>query len=264
MGLTVGGGSTRYDKIREDGWYRVSRSIPDQTGADVYYFAEVADGVSNLKYEAPQVETFNTSIAEPTAPILTGASGSQRRRKHLFEVDGDYNLPEHGWMGCCVIPYTDAAALVAGPSPGLIQGDILTWFIDATNRCRIIWSDTSDTIKFLMEQGGVTQADLEIPQAKVLQGVPLGIVVSWGSLNGDRYVKLVVNGIQEDIVDTANTPPTGIGTVYIGANHTGGNVANIMIHAAATGQGNITRDQMFVLSRWFQEQSFSTLGLAGE
>jgi hypothetical protein len=264
LGADIGEGSTRYDKIRDDGWYRVSRSIPDQAGADVYYFAEIQASITNLKYEAPQAETFSTSIAEPTAPILTGAANPQRRQKHLIELGGDYKVTDTGWMGCTIIPYTGAAALVAGVAPGLIQGDILTWFVDATNRNRIIWSAGSATIKFLMETGGATQADLEIPQASVLQGVPLGCVASWSKRSGTNQVIFAVNGVIMDVIDTVNTPPNGPGTIYIGSNNAGASMANCMIHATAFGNNGLSRSEVRTLSEWFRTQSYSRLGIAGE
>lgn len=263
LGADIGEGTTRYDKVRDDGWYRVSRSIPDQLGVDVYYFAEIAGSVTNLRYEAPQVETFSATIAEPTTPILTGAS-TRRRQKHLIELQGNYQLTESGWMAATVIPYTDAASLVAGVAPNLIQGDILTWYIDGSNRNRILWSATTETIKFQMTESGSTQADLDIPQAKVLQGVPLGIVVTWGKRAGASFVMLSVNGRQEDVIDTVNTAPQGAASIFIGANNTGGNVANAMIQAVACGNNVLSRGEVRTLSRWFETQSYSKLGKAGD
>jgi hypothetical protein len=256
-------GTTRYDKIREDGWYRVSRILPTQVGApDVHYWVNWANGITSARYEAPQLERFSTSISEPTPIIIAGAIGTVVRPVPRIEI-GNYHVPKFGWMGCTIIPLTDAADLVAGF--GVPFGEILTMQVNANSRSRFIYSNTSETIKFFMDNGGVTQADLDVPQAKVLQGVPLGCVATWGSHEGSNYIILAVNGIQEDLTDTTNDPPTGAGDIFIGSKaDTGASPANVMVQHAAFGDRALTRNDAIQLSKWFQNSAFSALGAKGE
>lgn len=262
LGPDIATGTTRYDKIREDGWYRMSRELPPQGGSpNVYYWMSVEPGITSLAYEGPQTEAFSTTIAEPTS--LTGGGATVTRNKHIIELTGSYNVPTSGWMGGTLVPYTNAADLAAS-SPGVPFGEILTWRVDNNNRHRIIWSSSLETISYQVTQGGSTQASLEIPQADVLQGVPLGVVATWGTRRGSPYMMLAVNGTYVDIIDTINTAPSGVGSIFIGSQaNTQGSVANIMIEHAAFGYKQLTRNDVQQLSRWFQSKSVATLGVKG-
>jgi hypothetical protein len=212
-------------------------------------------------YEAPQVEAYvaSSTAEEPTEPILSGAGADVERNLHLIEVTGSYAHPSCGWMGVTVIPRTDAADFTSLP-----LGDILTWRVDNTNRTRILYSDTARTIKFFMEQTGATQIDLTVPQAMVKQGVPLGVVVTWGKRTGSLYAMLAANGDQQDVTDSAFTVPSGVASLYIGSNvSAAGSPSNLFVQQAAFGDRALDMHEVRILSRWFQTQSFSTLGIKG-
>jgi len=259
LGANIATGTTRYDKIRNDGWYRLSISLPVQGGApDVYYWLSVADGVSNLVFELPQVEGYSASISEPTSAILNTGS-TRTRNKHIIEITGSYTLPKEGWMAATIIPLTNAADLTVQPF-----AEILTWRVDDLNRNRFIYSTSSNSIKFFSENAGATQADLGIPQVDVLQGVPLGVVATWGQRAGSSSMMLCVNGSQEDIIDTINTPPTGTASMYIGSKaDTAGSTANVKVQHAAFGNKMLTRHDARNLSNWFQRQAFDTFDVKG-
>jgi len=262
LGPDIASGTTRYDKIREDGWYRISRILPPQPGAPtVFYWMSVQPGITSLAYEGPQVEAFSTTIAEPTS--LTGGGATVTRNKHIIELTGSYPVPNSGWMGGTLVPYTNAADLAAS-SPGVVFGEILTWRVDDNNRHRIIWSSSLETISYQVTQGGAAQASLEIPQSDVLQGVPLGVCATWGTRRGSPYMMLGVNGTFVDVIDIINTSPSGTGSIFIGSQaDTQSSVANIMIEHAAFGNKQLNRNDVQQLSRWFQRKSRSVLGIKG-
>lgn len=264
FGSDLGSGSTRYDRIREDGWYRCSRIIGTQSGAPpIYFWVQWAAGITNALYEAPQVEQFNSTIEEPTSPLFTGIGNTFTRNSHILSITGGYKVSPYGWMGATIVPLTNAADLASGL--GAPQSDILTWRINDTNRLRIIYSSADDTIKFVMESGGSTQVEIEIPQDEVLQGVPMGVVATWGTRGGSKYSILSVNGIQKGAEDSSFTQPSGAGSIFIGSKaDSASSVANVMLQHVAFGNTALDRNDVRTLSKWFETAAFSTIGRKGE
>lgn len=257
-GADAGLGTTRYTKIREDGWYQLSRSfmatiIPVAT----VFFLEVEPGITNLTFEAPFIERWGTTIEEPTAPVFSPAGVSRSRDTHDIVLSGSFDLPYSGWMGATIIPRTDWPDWST-----YLFAEIFSWRVGVNDRHRFMTSSSADTLVYWAQESGVTQAFLDVPQAKVLQGVPIGIVATWGARNGTNSYMMAVNGEQEDIIDTGDPIPTGAGDIYIGSQN-GSSVANVQLQHAALGNRMLTRHEVRYLSRWFQTAANGNLGIKG-
>lgn len=249
------GGTVTYRRVRADGWYQIFAVIPNQASADVFYFVEFADGAT-VDLEAPQVEALPAGeIVEASPPVLTQATTPEARSVHQLSLTSDFNLPASGWLACTVIPRFD------GTSVSLPDGTILEWRVDANNLHRIVIDNANQTIAYEVVETSTQQVFIENQTTDILQGVPLGLVATWGHRGGTLAFTFAQNGAILG-TDLAGSIPAGAGTILIGG-VSGASPANMQVQSLALGDRVLDALEARCLSVWFRDQARLTLGLTG-
>lgn len=254
LGVTLSGATT-YRRIRGDGWYQCFCAVPNQASADVHYFVEIEDGVT-IEFESPQVEAPPAAeIIEPGPPVLSQGAGSPARTAHQLVLAGDFDLPASGWMACTIIPRFDGTAVT------LPDGTILEWRFDADNLHRFVVDNANQAIAYEVRESAAQQVFIDSLTADILQGVPIGLVATWGHRGGVLSFTFAQSGAEVG-VDVAGTIPAGAGTLLIGG-VSGASVTNMQVQSLALGDRRLDPLEARQLSQWFRDQARLTLDIAG-
>jgi hypothetical protein len=257
----------KFKRIRDDGWYLVSHSYQAVPAApDFNYYVDWKDGV-NAYYEAPGLQSVPSSTHGWPTPIIPNdaipPAGTEKETFGLYFNNGlGHNLPQSGWLAMAFVPWQD---LTGGAASQLKTGYQIRWGGGGTNTHQIYSSLSNQQIVYQCLTGGVTQAYLQVPTAEVLQGVPLGMVGTWGYRTGTPQFVMALNGVIRE-VDTSGTLPTQAGaTISIGATAGFASPAAGNLWKAATGTKMLSRADCAHLSRWMQKQAedLNYLGITG-
>jgi hypothetical protein len=257
--------NTYYKQVRSDGWYEVGCSIPIMVGAPNRRIGLEIKDAARIYYEMPQWESVGVSFLEGTTRIRTaGASATPAwgiPPNAFYEDGGPLAFPACGWMAATVVPRWP---VIGGGSKTYPAGVVMELASDAvgtsTDFHRLYWSATGQTLVYICTVGGVTQASLEVPQADILAGQPIGIVATWGQRDGTRYFQMASNGVFQEVDISGTVPGTALTDLYVSIGGVAGVnpislPANSHVRVAAFGDQALHRSDVRALSKWFQKQS---------
>lgn len=250
--------ATRYRRITDNGWYWVDCQ-GNQAGTDYTYIADIKAGITGLVVEAPFVlGSLEEFIMGPNPFEPTGGSTFQDAVS-LRTINIDYTLTQGGWMGACIVP--------AHPSgTDYPVSVILSMNAGSNERVRFNVSSSTQRPIFIYDAaGGTIGNSLALDVSEFQQGVPLGMVVTWGRRNGTLTYTFFVNGKQVGILSIAPIAVPTIknnGELEIG-NQDGDNEANVFVNAIAYGNKRLPRKIGRALSTWFKRQAQPVIKVAG-
>lgn len=268
--ISVGEG-TRYKKITDDGWYVVYNNLAGIAGAPTRYFwLDIKDG-NTIYYEAPQYEVYESDGEKlPSSRILTPSGPTTETRANflIHFMEGQfYKLPDSGWIGAAFVPPHDTF----DPNWSIEGGTIVRWHATTSHSSeyhQIYSSSSQQEYAYQSEENNVSQAFLQVPTAEALQGVPIGMVATWGWRNGTPQFVMCDNGSFREI-DTAGTMANS-GTegtrLHIAGSPAGGGQPDLNIYKVAVGRKMLTRSDCMYLSKWFEKIAVqqNTLGTSSE
>ncbi len=243
-------GSTVYRRLTGNGWYWVQRT-GSQVGTTWTYIIDIKAGITNLIIDAPFV---SSSATDPLmgAPFEPTGSSTFRDDFNLTAQNFDYTLTRGGWMGCCIVP--------PYPSGTDYPVSVVLSIDDTTTdeRLRFNISSSSERPIFIYDAaGGTVGNSLALDVSEFQQGVPLGMVVTWGFRNGTLTYTFFVNGRQIGILSSLPIEvPTIKNTGQLQIGHQGTTIsANVYVQAVSWGNKRIPRKIGRTLSRWFKRQA---------
>lgn len=250
---------TVYRRINDKGWYycTVTGSFADTTYT---YVVQIKNGVTGLNIEAPIVISGSTSNIIG-APFEVTAGSTFRDDISLRLNSAELSVTQGGWMGVTIVPqhpsgtnYPTCNILYFGAASG------------STERMRFIVSSSTDRPIFIYDATSAGAANsVGLPIEEFQQGVPLGMVITWGKRSGTMSYGFFVNGKQVGLLTSAPIAVpaiSGNGTFEIG-NQTEALHGNVYIHAAALGNKQLPRIAARHLSSWFRRQALDCIGVEG-
>jgi len=260
---------TVYRKISSDGWYLVSNYVQNIALApDIYYYADIKNG-AHLYYEMPQIEAFGASIKEPTQRIATTAAITATVREAFdlsFNSSLGHNLPACGWMGISFVPQSSAD----DPNSDYPASYIVRWAGAATGNTQYHQMYISNTLQQLaysvMAGGTSSEAFLQLTSSEVQQGVPMGMVATWGWRGGTPQFVMCANGVFKEIDVTGTMPADLTGSnIFIGSDNAYTDPPNISLFNVGLGTKMLSRYDCMNLSQWFYRRALerNTWGIAG-
>jgi hypothetical protein len=250
--------ATRYRRITDNGWYWVDCQ-GNQAGATYTYIADIKAGVTGLVVEAPFVLGSLQEFIMGPNPFEPTASSTFQDAVSLRTFNIDYTVTQGGWMGTCIVP--------AHPSgTDYPVSVILSMNAGSNERLRFNVSSSTQRPIFIYDaDGGAVGNSLALDVSQFKQGVPLGMVVTWGRRNGTLTYTFFVNGRQIGILSVAPIEVPTIknnGELEIG-NQDGNNEANVFVNAVAFGNKRLPRKIGRTLSKWFERQAQPVIKVAG-
>jgi hypothetical protein len=263
--------ATRYVKVGGQGWYLlyVAVTAPADT---MTWRLNIVNGITNLRAELPGVYDGSAFGGEHVGwtPIRHTGGGDPFRSEHEISiVNGEFTITSGGWIGCTFVPIFPSPGDGAFPVAASYETSVLLSFRQlnsADERIRFIISSSAQAVRFdydAVSAGAGTS--LSIPDSLFKQGVPVGMVIAWGSRSGTLTYTLFANGQQIAIHSVA---PIGVpdsnkqGEVLIG--HQGSsNAANVSLQQVALGNKRLPRIAGRHLSSWFEKQARFVVGEFG-
>ena len=247
---------TVYKKITDDGWYQVSNYLQGIGGAAThYFFADWKDGAS-CYYECPQNEIFSTRTKRPTARILNPvALDTNERENFIFNfMEGQfYKLPACGWIAAAFVPNHDTA----DANWTINGGTIVRWHATTghgNDYHQIYASSSQQEYAYQAEENNVSQAYLQVPEAQGFQGVPIGMVATWGWRSGTPQFVMCDNGSFREIDISGSMPDSDTQGTRLGIarSPSGGSYPDFNIYRVACGNRMLDRQDCMLLSKWFE------------
>lgn len=262
---------TRYIKVGGQGWYLlyVHVTAPADT---LTWRLNIAAGITSLRAELPGVYDGSAFGGEHTGwvPIRHSGGGDPVRSEHEISIlNAEFTITSGGWIGCTLVPIFPSPGDGAAPVAATYETSVLVNFRQlnsADERIRFIISNSAQAIRFdydAVSAGAGTS--LTLPDSLFKQGVPLGLVITWGFRSGSLTYTFFANGQQIGIHSIA---PIGVpdsnkqGEVLIG--HQGSsNACNVSLQTVALGNKRLPRIAGRHLSSWFQKQANPVAGEFG-
>jgi hypothetical protein len=259
-----------YKKVRGDGWYEVGCVIPAQVGSPTRRVGLVLKNGASVLVDMPQWESVGVSMAEGSDRIRTTGFSQTREwgtPPGFSRADTLQSaIPYCGWAGITVIPRWPITGAGSKTYPTSVCAEVVNAVGGAdTDSVRFYWSNGLQEFAFQAQVGGVTQAFLQVPQAVIEEGVPLGVVVAWGLRKGTKYYQMAYNGLFGEIVTSGTLPPKTVTDAYYGyggeaASDPLSQPANCHVQKFALGDSLMHRNDTRALSKWFQTRAFDTIG----
>lgn len=263
--------STRYIKVGNKGWYLLYVHVTVGGDTVVTWGLNVAVGVSNLYLELPCVHDGSAFAGElgGITPRVTDGTNPFRSEHEITIQNAEYTITSGGWMGCTFVPLFPSLGDVAQPDSVAYETSVLLLFRrsgSTTERMRFIISSTVDMFRFDYDAAGAGAGTSLTPATSFFkQGVPVGMVVTWGYRSGSLSYTLFVNGFQVGIHSIA---PVGIpdanqdGEIEIG-HQSSANASNVSLQQVALGNKRLPRTTGRTLSKWFETRANEVVGTYG-
>lgn len=255
--------ATRYVKIGGRGWYLLYVAVTAPADSMTWRL-NIINGATNLRAELPGVYDGSAFGGEHTGwiPIRHTGAGDPFRSEHEISIlNGEFTITTGGWIGCTFVPIFPSPGDGASPIAAIYETSVLVnlrQLNSADERIRFIISNSAQAVRFdydAVSAGAGTS--LTIPDSLFKQGVPVGMVITWGFRSGSLTYTLFANGQQIAIHSIA---PIGVpdsnnqGEVLIG--HQGSaNAANVSLQQIALGNKKLPRIAGRHLSSWFEKQA---------
>jgi hypothetical protein len=264
--------STRYIKVGGKGWYLLYVHVTVGASTVITWRVNVAVGITNLRIELPCVQDGSVFAGELGAwtPIRTDGVTPPFRSEHEISIENaEFTITSGGWIGCTFVPVFPSLGDAASPTSVTYETSVLLNLRatgSATERIRFIISSSAQMFRFDYDAAGAGAGTSLTPASSFFkQGVPVGMVVTWGYRSGSLTYTLFVNGQQVGIHSTA---PIGIpdsantGELLI-AHQNSANACNVSLQQVAAGNKRLPRIAGRNLSRWFERQARFVVGEFG-
>lgn len=209
-------GTTRYRKVRDDGWYEVLAKTT--SGTSILYFSLQIENGANIYVELPVVESVATGVDVVSYSGTTSGTGNRSRRVPQIKIRredaagvGLEKFAECGWMACAIVSPYDSATF------SIPTGIYITHEDSDTDCLKLETYGTSDSPAAGLFKDNVSQFFMNT-SAVFTFGQSNGVVVSWGYRDGSKSAYLFINGsyVSIDSAWSIPTPATDPNHIKIG------------------------------------------------
>lgn len=263
----------RYIKIGDKGWYLLYvRATVTTSDTVITWGVDIAAGITNLYLELPGVYDGSAFGGEHTGwcPIRTdGVSDPFRSEHEITLTNVEYSITSGGWIGATFIPIFPSTGDASAPASATYETSVLLVFrreSSSTERIRFLISNAVQMFRFDYDATLAGAGTSLTPDTSFFkQGVPVGMVLTWGYRSGTLSYTLFVNGKQVGIHSSApiGIPDfAGLGELQI-CHQSSANACNVSMQQVALGNKRLPRTAGRNLSRWFERQARYVVGQYG-
>ena len=248
------------------GWWAVMYLCP--SGANpIYITMSFKKDTGRWLLTAPMFYSKWSSMENIVrAPIPRINTYVYERGQYQVYTGSDLAIPVSGWLGMSLVlpdrSISNGHLDYSGAGQNSFAG-LFSWE-SGTYRLRVIMSTTSDHLGVQLDNGGTSFSYLDLGDDWV-DFEQIGLVATWGILNGTEYANLYVNGKKYDSTyGTSDWYPSNLAAsqIFIGADGDGGGAADCWVSRVMIGRQPLNRAKARMLSGHLK--SLARGGVVGE